>query len=343
MTNLRKNKKTWIINICAAPDSELSAYELITAGREISDGSNESLSCVIIGHEASARADYFFKRGIKKIYIIQGEIYKNLIEEIYSDSLAQLILKEKPDKILFSAAKESKTIAARLAAKLNIGLISDAIKLKSEASGKTSAIKPTFGGDLMAKIESRSNIEMITIRAGFYSKAQLLNPAKNGELINFKPDLSQLNAKIKLVGLSPKPKEDDEDISDAEIVVAAGRGIKTKEEFEMVRQFSDLLGASLGITRPLADLGFASENCQIGITGKTIKPKLYIALGISGKTHHTQGILNAKTIVSVNKDANAPIKDISDYFIEADIKEFLPAMIKKLREIKGMEGTARKS
>ncbi len=332
-----KNKKIWIVCASNAPGFEQSAYELIEAGREISDGSMENLSCVIIGHEATKYADIFFKRGIKKVYIVEGEIYKNLIEEIYADALAQLILEKNPGKILFSASKELRTIAARLAAKLNMGLISDAIEIKTEASGKTSAIKPTFGGELMAKIESRSQVEMITIREGFYSKAQLVNPAQSGELINFKSDLPQLNPKIKIIESSPKPKEGDEDISNAEIVVAAGRGIKTKEEFEMVRQLSDLLGASVGITRPLADLGFAGENCQIGITGKTIKPKLYIALGISGKAHHTQGILNAKTIISVNKDPNAPIKEISDYFIEADIKEFLPAIIKKIKETKGLE------
>ncbi|MEA3307539.1 MAG: electron transfer flavoprotein subunit alpha/FixB family protein, partial [Elusimicrobiota bacterium] len=258
-------------------------------------------------------------------------------EEIYSEALKQLILKEKPDKILFSAAKEIKTIAARLAARLNAGLISDAIELKVESSGKTSAIKPTFGGELMAKIESRSQLEMITVREGFYEKAPLSPENECGAPLYFEPDLSALNSKIKLIESRAKPEEKDEDISNAEIVVAAGRGIKTKEEFEMVRQFSKLLGGAVGITRPLADAGFAGENCQIGITGKTIKPKLYIALGISGKAHHTQGVQNAETIIAVNKDANAPIKEISDFFIEADIKEFLPSIIKKLKEIKTAE------
>ncbi|MCK4936502.1 MAG: electron transfer flavoprotein subunit alpha/FixB family protein [Elusimicrobiales bacterium] len=334
-----KTRKTWIVCASNTPGFEQSAYELITAGLEISDGKMENLSCVIIGYEASKYADNFFKRGIKKVYIVQGEIYKNLIEEIYADALAQLILQENPAKILFSASKEIKTIAARLAAKLNMGLISDAIELKNEASGKTSAIKPTFGGELMAKIESRSQVEMITVREGFYLKAQLSNLVSGGEIINFKSDLPQLNAKIKLIESSAKSKDEEEDITQAEIVIAAGRGIKTKEEFEMVKEFAQLMNGAIGITRPLADLGFASESCQIGITGKTIKPKLYIALGISGKTHHTQGILNAKTIIAVNKDINAPIKEISDYFIEADIKEFLPAMIKKLKELKELKET----
>ncbi len=334
---IEKNRSTWIISVSNAPGFEQSAYELITAALKISDGSMENLSCVIIGHEASKYTDNFFKRGIKKVYIVEGEIYKNLIEEIYADALSQLILEENPAKILFPASKEIKTIAARLAAKLNMGLIADAIELKNEISGKTSAIKPTFGGELMAKIESRSQVEMITVREGFYEKADLLDSPVDGKIINFKSDLPQLNAKIKLIESIIKPEDEDEDIAQAEIVVAAGRGIKTKEEFEMVKEFAKLINGAIGITRPLADAGFANENCQIGITGKTIKPKLYIALGISGKAHHTQGILNAKTIIAVNKDTAAPIKDISDYFIEADIKEFLPSIIKKLKESKGIE------
>lgn len=232
---------------------------------------------------------------------------KELGDEVVTVSIAQNAIEKikelKPDIVLIGATNKGRDLAAQTASALNTGLTADCTDLRIE-DGDLIAIRPTYGGELMAEIKCKTKPQMATVRAGVFQ--------------SYENEIGEPNS-------SPESL-----VPSHEIVIAGGRGMKNKQGFELLQQLADKLGAKLGASRGAVDMGIAPKSIQIGQTGNTVKPKTYIACGISGAIQHTVGMDKSTKIIVINKDKSAPIFKLADVGIVGDVFEILPELIKKI-------------
>jgi electron transfer flavoprotein alpha subunit len=299
-----------------------STSELVLKGAELaSKRGNTEVIGVVIGEKPEGKS-YF-----DKIYYDDRNQLKEYSSELYLTLLFNLVKDISPDIILFSATTEGRTLAPLLAAKLHTGLTADCIELDINEQDKLEATRPTFGGKLMATIISKTSPQMATIRPRAIT-TKFNATIKDTEYINFSYDSDFANKKIKLI--KTIRKEITNNLDKAEIVVAGGKGIK--DNINLVYNLAKAINGQAAFSRAIVDLGLANQSFQIGQTGKTIAPKLYIACGISGAIQHTVGIMNAKKIIAINTDKNAPIFKLADIGIVGDAKEIIPNIINHLNQ-----------
>ncbi len=291
----------------------------------------EKITCLVFGPGSADAAGMLNGCGAHEILYSAAPETEALANDALAFAAAQYIKKENPGAVLFGAGPMDKAWAARTAALLGCGLTADAVQLSVTPEGKILAVKPTYGGRMLAEIASSSPVQMLTIRDGYFPPA----PRASAAAAELKTDFTGFKPGIKQISLKTAAPTCGVDITEADAVIAVGKGV-SKENLELVKQLSALTGWAIGATRPVVDEGLVCEEAQIGITGRTIKPKLYLGLGISGKMHHTRGMTGSKTIVAVNKDPKAQIREIAHLFIEADVKDFLPAFIAEVKRIKGV-------
>lgn len=267
--------------------------------------------------------------GANKIYVIKNDKLSKYSTNYYKDALLQAISRINPEILLIGATVKGRDLAPRIASSLGVGLTADCTELSLNEDGKLAATRPTFGGSLMATILSRKNPQMATVRPKVFKK-----PEKD---INNKADITEINIEItdidnnvEELGFTPKTLA-TVSIEDADILFAAGKGIKTIENFNIIKDIANALGAKVAASRGLVDMGICSNDIQVGQTGKTVTPKVYIAIGISGAIQHIEGMKGAQTIIAINKDENAPIFKIADYKIVGDLNEILPALLHKVK------------
>jgi electron transfer flavoprotein alpha subunit len=253
-----------------------------------------------------------------------------------------MIAQYKPNKFLFPATHLGRTLAARTAVLAQTGLTADATELTiHQQDGQLYATRPTYGGKLLATITCKTRPEMCTVRVGYYPVAREQKEHR-GEIIQIPFDTQKYMPLAQFLEFFHQAKEpvccadgnnakNSFNLSEAEIIVAGGRGVGSKAGFELLHRLAQRLGGEVGATRPAADNGWADAEAQIGITGCTVRPKLYIACGISGQLHHTAGIAGNSVIVAINKDPDAPIMKTANYAIEGDLHEVIPALLDALK------------
>ena len=267
--------------------------------------------------------------GLDKIYIIQNILLKHYNVSVYSSVLSQLISNINPDVFLMGATCDGRELAPRIASKLNIGLTADCTDLQLDIDGNLLATRPTYGGKMMATIISKTKPNFATVRQGAFkfSQQQFLEP----EIMFFDADYCGLDNLINQIEILKTHKKGHvQDWAEADIIVAGGAGLKSKDNFELMYKLAELIGGKPAASRAAIELGWAPQNLQVGQTGKSISPKLYIAFGISGALQHMTGVSNAQKIIAVNIDKNAPIMSIADIAIPADAIEVINALISKL-------------
>jgi electron transfer flavoprotein alpha subunit len=266
--------------------------------------------------------------GVNSIFEIQSEALKDFGPEAVTDALEAISLENKPDFVLISATKKGREVAPKLAVRLNLGCITDAQNLKFE-NGSVRAERVVWGGNAISTVASK-NGAVITIapRAGEKAGGSSQPEIKK---ISFQP-----KTRTSIV-LGNKPKESGEvNLKDADAVVSAGRGFKKKEDLTLLNELATTLHAVIGASRPLtSDLGWMPESRQVGLSGTTVKPKLYVAVGISGQIQHLTGMRDSKLIVAINNDKNAPIFQECDYGIVGDLYQVIPALTKALKSKTG--------
>lgn len=267
--------------------------------------------------------------GANKIYLIKNEKLEFYSTNLYKKAILQAIEKINPEILLIGATVNGRDLAPRISASLKTGLTADCTELSLDENGKLAATRPTFGGSLMATILSRKYPQMATVRPKVFKK-QISNMDNKAIIEEIFVELNENNP-IEELDFTPKTIEDIS-IEDAEIIFAVGKGIKTKENFEMAKEFAKLINAKLAVSRGLVDAGFCKNNIQVGQTGKTVTPKIYIACGISGAIQHIEGMKNSQTIIAINNDENAPIFKIADYKFIGDLNEILPKLINELKK-----------
>ena len=269
--------------------------------------------------------------GADKIYLVKNDKLENYSTNFYRAAVFGAVSKIQPDILLIGATTNGRDLAPRIASHLQVGLTADCTELSINEEGKLAATRPTFGGSLMATILSRKVPQMATVRPKVFQKTENIYGNK-AAVETIEVDLTEISTKIKEINFVPKT-QDLESIEDAQIIVAAGKAIKTQEEFQQIEELASLLGGKAAASRGLVDKGICKPDIQIGQTGKTVAPKIYIACGISGAIQHIEGMKGAQTIIAINKDPNAPIFKIADYKIVGDLQKILTALIEQARNL----------
>ena len=298
--------------------------ELITAARALGEP-----SAVVIGAPGTAAplVDGLKEAGAAKIYVAESDVVEGVLLTPYVDVLAALTESATPAAVLIAATADGKEVAGRLAARIGSGLLVDVVEVK--AGGK--AVHSIFGGAFTVEAEATGDTPVISVRAGAVEPAPA---AGAGEQVTVEVPAAAENA-TKIVSRQPAGAGDRPELTEASIVVAGGRGVGSAESFSVVEELADSLGAAVGASRAAVDSGYYPGQFQIGQTGKTVSPQLYIALGISGAIQHRAGMQTSKTIVVVNKDEEAPIFEIADYGIVGDLFKVAPQLTEAVKARKG--------
>ncbi len=311
--------------------------ELMGPGREIAEKQHGRLCAVTVGYQLDEAVRTLSGYGADVVYRIEGQEYQNYMTELYTDAIHQLIVHEQPETVLIGATVNGRDLAPRLAKRLNTGLTADCTQISyDDASGNVLWTRPAFGGNLMAEIicaEARPQIG--TVRPGVFPKPE--KTGENAEVITFPvtPETSGLQKEI--IEIAESILDTNEDISEAEILVSGGRGIGGPEGFALLKELADQIGGVVSASRAAVDAGWISRAKQVGQSGKTVSPKLYIACGISGSVQHYVGMKNAGTVIAVNTDPEADIFRYADYGIVGDYKSVIPAIIAALKNRKDEE------
>ncbi len=269
----------------------------------------------------------FQNMGVNKVYYFEDDIFKNYSTEYYSRLLVDLVNEIKPEILLLGATNQGRDLAPRVASSLSTGLTADCIELDIDNNGKLAATRPTFGGQLMATILCKNYPQMATVRPNVFK----VNVPKNSvetEFISCPVTISCMKNHVELVSFKKTVDSIINDLDSADVIVAGGKGLKNEKGFELLKLFADSIGATVAATRGAVEMGLAPQSIQVGQTGKTVHPKVYIACAISGAIQHTVGMEGADYIIAINNDENAPIFDIADCGIVGDVFEILPEMVK---------------
>ena len=304
-----------------------AALELLGKARQLAlQLGGAPVSALLLAEEGQAQAQTLIDHGADVVYLRQGPGMNQALEDVWTQAAEQAVRRAKPEILLFSATEFGRSLAPRLAARLQTGLTADCTAL--EIDGQTGLLRqtrPAFGGNLMATIQCPAGRpQMATVRPGTFA----LEPpqARQGQVETLPETPGQGRVQL----LSQQPAEQSAGIETADIIVAAGRGIGAQKNMEEVYRLARLLGGQAAVSRPLADAGWAPYERQVGQTGKTVAPKLYLAFGISGAVQHLAGVGGAETVVAVNSDPEAPIFQSAHYAVVGDCLQVIRRMIRRL-------------
>jgi electron transfer flavoprotein alpha subunit len=307
------------------------SFELLAKGRELADTLSTELSAVCFGHNVSDTG-LLFAYGADKIYLIDSPELADNQEDYLTYQFVELIREHKPEVVLAGATALGRSFFPRIAAILNTGLTADCTGLDIDTEKRLLLqTRPTFGGNIMATIICpASRPQMATVRPRVFKKGQP-DEARRGEVIRVDYKPGNFHTRTKLLEFIDEVTETIK-LEDADIIVSGGRGLGKPESFKLLEELAGVLGAALGASRATVDEGWIPYSHQVGQTGKTVCPKLYIACGISGAIQHLAGMQTSDIIVAINDDPNAPIFEVATYGIVGDLFEVVPLLIKKLKD-----------
>lgn len=315
-----------ILTIAEQKENSLSnvSFEPIGAARSLGG----EISTALLAAEAGDMAQKLSAKGIKLFAFIHPEL-RYFQDEAYSRILKSLIDREKPDIVIGSATFYGKGLLARLAALCGGGMASDCVGVSKD--GDTVVVRrPAYGGNVFFTIQNNSSAPFfIGLRPKAMPEA---GDEAGGEIVEENVDPSLLAVKAKVTGRNAQAGS-KVSLTEADVIVSGGRGIRGPENFKLIEELADSLGAAVGASRAIVDAGWVEYMYQVGQTGKTVNPKLYIAIGISGAIQHLVGMRSSKTIVAINRDKDAPIFNIATYGIVADLFDIVPVLTKKVKEV----------
>lgn len=309
-------------------------YELIGKARELANKINHPVYAVFIGHDIKEKAEEILYYGVDEVFVYDNEELKDFRIEPYTKTMEDFISKNKPSTLLVGATTIGRSLAPRVAARFRTGLTADCTILDIKENTDLVQIRPAFGGNIMAQIINPNNRPQLATVRYKVMDAPERSEEKSGKVTFCSIDKSQLDSQIKVLKVTKKQVE--ESISDADIIIAVGRGLKKEKDLDMINELAELIGAQIATTRPLIEAGWTDAKRQIGLSGRTVKPKLIITCGISGAVQFTAGMNNAECIVAINKDPKASIFNVAHYGIIGDIYKVIPTLINNIKEGKGL-------
>ena len=324
----------WVVAEHLHGEFRRGTLELLGEGRRLADTLGVELAAVLLGDGVAEMAKHLFAHGADKVYLVQDPVLAHYRTGPYTDVLSGIINQHKPEIVLVSATPQGRDLGPRVAARLSAGLTADCTGLDIDEEERLLVqTRPAFGGNLMATIVSKhARPQMATVRPGVM-KALEPEASRTGELVEVPVHLDERSVAAKIVEIVQQETEGQVNLQDAEIIVSGGRGLGKPENFAIIRDLARALGGAVGASRAAVDAGWIPAYHQVGQTGRTVQPKLYIACGISGAVQHVAGMSSADCIIAINKDPAAPIFNVATYSIVGDLFEILPALTKKLKEV----------
>ena len=304
--------------------------ELLGEGKKLANEVGCNLCAVLCGHHVEGLADQLFEYGADKVYVADHEELATYRTDAYTKVINDAIEEYKPEIVLLGATHIGRDLGPCLAVKANTGLTADCTKLEIDPEDKKiKQTRPAFGGNLMATIVCPNHRpQMSTVRPGVMEKAAF-EEGRKGELIKLNVEFKEGDIRTKVLEIV-KTMKDTVSLTDAEIIVSGGMGLGKPEGFELLKQLADKLGGIVAASRAAVDAGWIDHAYQVGQTGTTVKPKIYIACGISGAIQHVAGMQNSEQIIAINTNENAPIFEIADYGIVGDLYKVIPAIMEAL-------------
>ena len=335
MAKTPKSQDTWVLIETKEDGSARNVgLELLGPGRDLAGKQGGKAVAVVIGNGVQTAVDQANAQGAEQIIVVEGSEYAHYNTDAYVNALEYLMEKYCPTSMLIGATSYGRDLAPRLACRLKSGLTADCTALDIDPEdGKVAWTRPAFGGNLMATIKCPENFPQIgTVRPGVFKKSA---PAEGkAEIIREEFHVSEEQMRVKLIEVIREAAEAIVDLEGAEVIVSGGRGVGGPEGFAVLQSLADTLGGVVGASRAAVDSGWIPYCHQVGQTGKTVAPKLYIACGISGAIQHLAGMSGSDCIVAVNKDEEAPIFDVANYGIVGDLFEVLPALTEEVLKLK---------
>lgn len=310
------------------------SLELLGKGRELSDKLGVELTAFLLGASVQNMAKELIFYGADEVIVADHPLFAEYLTELYTEMISEQVINRKPEVLIIGATPVGRDLAPRLSFRLNAGCTADCTGLDIDQKNRLLvSTRPAFGGNVMATIVCpRNRPQMSTVRPGVMPLPEK-DLKRKGQIRNLDIHIAKENVKVE-VFMSSKSTNDALKIEEAERIVAVGMGAGDDEALAMAKELAELLGAELGFSRLAVEAGLSSHDCQIGQTGKTVRPDVYVACGISGAVQHTAGMSGSKIIIAINKDPNAEIFNIADYGIVGDVKKLFPAIINELKSLK---------
>ena len=311
--------------------------ELLGQGKLLAEKQGGSLVALVIGSGVDAAVEAATAYGADKVIVIDNKVYEAYTTDAYADAFAKMIEKYGPTSVLIGATNDGRDLGPRVACRLGTGLTADCTGLDIDGeTGNVAWTRPAFGGNLMATIQCPDHRpQMGTVRPGVFKKAAEPDTGRSAEIIREDIAFPADQIRTQILEIIRAEGETAVDLEGAEIIVSGGRGVGGPEGFELLQGLADVLGATIGASRAAVDSGWISHGHQVGQTGKTVAPKLYIACGISGAIQHLAGMSGSDYVVAINRDPEAPIFEVADYGIVGNLKEVVPIMIEEIKKLKG--------
>ena len=310
------------------------SYELLGVGRKLSDELGTQLLAVLLGTDES-EAEELIKWGADRVYLGKDSVFKKFNDDTYTEVLSKLIKEHRPSIVLAGATPIGRSFIPRVAARLRTGLTADCTSLEiDKESGHLLQIRPAFGGNIMATIICPNHRpQMATVRPRVMKKGEY-NAERKGEIVHIKVD--NLISRTKVIDSVKEISELSVNLHEADVIVAGGRGLGDAKGFKLLEELAGVIGGAIGASRAAVDEGWISYSHQIGQTGKTVCPRIYIACGISGAVQHLVGMQSSDIIIAINKNPDAPIFNVATYGIVGDLYEIVPLLTRKIKELKEM-------
>lgn len=325
-------------------DNEISpiAYELLGKAKDLAADLNTDVTAVLLGSGVKALADSLAQYGADKVIVVDSPVLETYRTEPYTQALAAVINEYKPEIMLVGATAIGRDLGPRVSARVGTGLTADCTQLeigdfplnplpnKEQKHNQLLMTRPAFGGNTIATIACPDNRpQMATVRPGVMQKIAPIADAK-AEVIEFNPVLEENNCYVEILDIV-KEASTAADIQEAKILVSGGRGVGSKENFKLLEDLAEALGGTVSCSRAVVDNGWLPKDLQVGQTGKTVRPNVYFAIGISGAIQHTAGMEESDIIIAINKDETAPIFDVADYGIVGDLNKIVPLLTEAIK------------
>lgn len=303
------------------------SYELLGKARELADQINEEVYCCVCGSAGLDTSELIYRGADRIFHVADEELFESPEVMTYVKNLVQVIQEKKPEVCLFGATSFGRSIAPRVAAALQCGLTADCTGLEIDMEDKRLVqIRPAFSENILAHIKSQNSPQMATVRYKEFDEAKR-DDSRTGKTEMMQPVKIENNP----IEILKEITEEEFNITDARVVVAAGKGLKSPEDMKLIEALAEVLGGVVGSSRPLVEEGFISKAHQVGYSGNRVKPNLYIACGISGAPQHLAGMKESDMILAINSDPSAPIFGMADYGIVGDLYEVVPQMIERIK------------
>lgn len=327
-------------------DNELSsiAFELLGKAKELAADLSTDVTAVLIGSGVKGLTDQLAEYGADKVIVVDDPELKEYRTEPYAHALSSVINEYKPDIVLVGATAIGRDLGPRVSARVATGLTADCTVLEigdfpinpipgqEQKHNQLLMTRPAFGGNTIATIACPDHRpQMATVRPGVMQKIEPKSGAK-AEVIEYNPGFTPDNKYVEIVEVV-KELSDTVDIMDAKILVSGGRGVGSPENFQILQDLADVIGGTVSCSRAVVDSGWKPKELQVGQTGKTVRPNVYFAIGISGAIQHTAGMEESDIIVAINKDETAPIFDVADYGIVGDLNKIVPKLTEELKKV----------